>query len=121
MRQFLNITQALSDESRIRVLLALRDGELCVCQIIELLGLAPSTVSKHMTLLAQAELVQRRKEGRWHYYQLADAKQGSPVAESLKWLETMMGDSPIARQDQKSLKQICRKSKEEVSSCCYRD
>ena len=45
MREFLNITKALADENRVRTLLALRQGELCVCQITELLALAPSTVS----------------------------------------------------------------------------
>ena len=49
------------------------DGrELCVCQIVELLGLAPSTVSKHLAILKQARLVDSRKEGRWMFYRLAD-------------------------------------------------
>ena len=46
---------------------------------IELLGLAPSTVSKHMNILQQAGLVQRRKDGKWHFYRLA-GKHDSPVA-----------------------------------------
>ena len=48
MREFMNITKALADENRVRALLALRKGELCVCQITELFGLAASTVSKHL-------------------------------------------------------------------------
>ena len=74
MREFIDINKALSDESRVRALLALRDQELCVCQLIELLGLAPSTVSKHMTILKQAGLVEGRKDGRWIYYRLADSE-----------------------------------------------
>ena len=70
MREFMNITKALADENRVRTLLALRKGELCVCQITELFGLAPSTVSKHLSILFQAGLVESRKEGRWIYYQL---------------------------------------------------
>ncbi len=54
MHSFMAITKALADENRIRILLALDGRELCVCQIIELLGLAPSTVSKHMSVLSQA-------------------------------------------------------------------
>jgi len=50
----------------------LSGGELCACQIIEMLGLAPSTVSKHMSILRQAGLVETRKEGRWIYYRLAE-------------------------------------------------
>ena len=70
MREFLTITKALSDESRVRALLSIKDGELCLCQIIEVLGLSPATVSKHMNLLYQAGLVQRRKEGKWQFYRL---------------------------------------------------
>ncbi len=78
MREFLNITKALSDENRIRALLALASGELCVCQLIELLGLAPSTVSKHMAILHQAGLAEPRKDGRWIYYRLAEEPLAAP-------------------------------------------
>ncbi|MBW2408107.1 MAG: winged helix-turn-helix transcriptional regulator, partial [Deltaproteobacteria bacterium] len=54
MFTFMAITRALSDQNRVRALMALKDRELCVCQIIELLDLAPSTVSKHMSILANA-------------------------------------------------------------------
>jgi ArsR family transcriptional regulator len=71
MNDFVAITKALSDTNRVRALLALRKGELCVCQIIELLGLAPSTISKHMSILKQAGLVDSRKDSRWVYYRLS--------------------------------------------------
>ena len=71
MREFMAAAKALADENRVRVLLFLRGGkELCLCQIVEMLGLAPSTVSKHMAVLYQAGLVESRKEGRWIYYRL---------------------------------------------------
>ena len=72
--QFVAVTKALSDSHRVRAFMALRKGELCACQIIELLELAPSTVSKHMSILKQAGLVDSRKDSRWVYYRLADAK-----------------------------------------------
>jgi len=56
MRTIINIAKAFSDENRVRALMMLCNGELCVCQLIEMLGLAPSTVSKHMTILYQAGL-----------------------------------------------------------------
>jgi len=59
MREILAIAKALSDESRLRALVAVKDGELCLCQIIQVLDLAPATVSKHMNLLQQAGLVER--------------------------------------------------------------
>ncbi len=66
------VLKALADENRVRILTALRPKELCVCQIVELLGLAPSTVSKHMAILKQARLVDSRKESRWMFYRLAE-------------------------------------------------
>lgn len=65
-----DISKALSDSHRVRALMALREGELCACQLIGLLKLAPSTVSKHMSILKQAGLVESRKDSRWVYYRL---------------------------------------------------
>jgi len=49
MFEFMNITKALADENRVRILMALNGrDELCVCQLIDMLQLAPSTVSKHL-------------------------------------------------------------------------
>ncbi|MCL5268979.1 MAG: metalloregulator ArsR/SmtB family transcription factor [bacterium] len=122
MRRFLDITKALADESRVRALLALRGGELCVCQLIDLLGLAPSTVSKHMAILIQAGLILSRKDGRWHYCRLPGEEEAEPaVRAALDWLQAALGGCPVAKQDMKRLKEIRRKEKEEVSSCCYRN
>ena len=72
MREVLAITNALADESRVRALMALTGGQLCVCQIAELLQLAPSTVSKHLYILRQGGLVESRKKGRWIFYSLPE-------------------------------------------------
>ena len=84
MKATLRVTKALADTQRVRILLLLERGELCVCQIIEVLGLAPSTVSKHLSLLHAAGLVDVRKEGRWVYYSLS-AESGRQVALLLQW------------------------------------
>jgi DNA-binding transcriptional ArsR family regulator len=117
VRQFLNITKALSDESRVRVLLLLGGGELCLCQIIEFLGLAPSTVSKHMAILLQAGLVDCRKEGRWHYYRLPERDAMPCAREALAWVESALGRSPAALEDRKRLRAILKKDKEEICAC----
>ena len=60
MLEFMNITKALADENRVRILLALHGrDELCVCQLIDLLQLAPSTVSKHLFILRNARLIKQ--------------------------------------------------------------
>jgi DNA-binding transcriptional ArsR family regulator len=104
----MNITGALADETRVRTLLALRQGELCVCQITELFGLAPSTVSKHLSILFQAGLAVSRKEGRWIYYKLPGKDAPVAVREALDWVEQSLGKSPQVLADRKKLKKILK-------------
>ncbi len=72
MKQFIRVMKALSDPNRVRVIKLLQLGELCVCEIKEVLGLAQSTVSKHMKILEDAGLVERNRQGTWMIYSLAD-------------------------------------------------
>ena len=114
MRDFMYIAKALADENRVRAMMSLKEGELCVCQLIELLELAPSTVSKHMAILRQARLVETRKEGRWIYYRRADTA-GSPyVADTFDWLDRSLGDSTTIRDDRKKLKAILKLDPEDI-------
>jgi len=72
MKQLVQITKALADETRLRSLAALHGQELCLCQLTQLFELAPSTMSKHLSLLRSAGLIQSRKEGRWVFYSWSD-------------------------------------------------
>jgi len=117
VRKFLAITKALGDETRVRALLALRGGELCLCHIIELLQLAPATVSKHMDLLVQAGLVERRKDGRWCYFRLASADAPPAVQRALKWTLEALADDPAVRRDVEALKKVKRMALKELSAC----
>lgn len=119
MPTVLTISKALSDETRIRALLALREGELCLCQLIELFGLAPSTMSKHLDLLYRAGLVQRRKEGRWHYFRLADRSAPVTVRQALRWVITNLADDPAGKLDAKRLRSVRKVARAELSACCY--
>jgi DNA-binding transcriptional ArsR family regulator len=114
MRDFMNITKALADETRVRMLMALRDGELCVCQITKLFGLAPSTVSKHLAILFQARLVESRKDGRWIYYQLPDRKTPAVVRQALAWVEQSISDRPQISEDNQQLKKILKTDLAEI-------
>jgi DNA-binding transcriptional ArsR family regulator len=106
MREFMNLTKALSDDKRVRTLLALRHGELCVCQITELFALAPSTVSKHLSVLYQAGLVESRKDGRWIYYKLPGKDAPLAVRAALSWVEKSLDGNPRAEDDACRLKKI---------------
>lgn len=106
MRNSMALTKALADENRVRMLLALRDGELCACQIVELAQLAPSTVSKHLSILKQARLVDSRKEGRWMYFRLADSTASALIRQTLAWVEKSLADDKLVEQDRQRLERI---------------
>ncbi len=63
--------QALSDPSRLRMLMALTTGELCVCDLASVAGLSPSATSHHLRYLRKARLVRARRHGNVVYYRLA--------------------------------------------------
>ncbi|PSQ08132.1 ArsR family transcriptional regulator [Halobacteriales archaeon QS_6_71_20] len=63
---------ALSNEHRIRILEALRDGELCACEIQAVLDAPQSTVGSHLRELRDAGLVNTRRQGKWTYYRIGD-------------------------------------------------
>jgi ArsR family transcriptional regulator, arsenate/arsenite/antimonite-responsive transcriptional repressor len=117
MREFMAITKALSDPGRVRILLALRRQELCVCRITELLGFAPSTMSKHLSILHHAGLIQSRKSERWVYYRLPDKSAPTVVREALDWVHKSLAKTDAAKADirrldkilEMNLKTICRR------------
>jgi ArsR family transcriptional regulator len=104
--EFMAITKALADEQRVRLLLALRGRELCLCQLVELVGLAPSTVSKHMSILRQSRLVEGRKEGRWMYYRLAGPRATAAVRQAIDWVRRSLADEPGVVRDAEHLEAI---------------
>lgn len=102
------VTKALSDPNRVRVLLALRGGELCVCQITELLDLATSTISKHLSILNQAGLILSRKTERWVYYRLPEKTAPVVVREALDWVVQSLARTDEAAADAAKLKKILK-------------
>ena len=114
MEVILAIARALSDENRLRALLVLEDREVCVCQLIELLQLAPSTVSKHMTILRQARLVDGQKRGRWMYYRQAKANAPAEARKALEWIRSCPSSHARIRADRKRLAAILKLDRGEL-------
>jgi ArsR family transcriptional regulator len=110
---FMNITRALSDENRVRILMILRENEFCVCQITAFLDLSPSTTSKHLSVLKQARLIEGKKEGKWVYYHLPDSPESYEMARAaIEWVDRSIGDSPIIRGDADRIKLILKNERE---------
>jgi len=116
MQDVMDALKAVSDENRVRIVCALKGHELCVCQIIQLLGLAPSTVSKHLSILRVARLVECRKEGRWMYYRLARVPRLPAVKKMTSViLGSLQGSWQIA-EDRKQLDKILKMDTEKLCS-----
>lgn len=107
-RAVLEIAAALADANRLRIVACLRDGELCVCQINELLDIAPSTVSKHLSILRSAGLVESRKEGRWVHYRRPAAGESPLVGSLLRWFDRALSRDARVRADARRLRTILR-------------
>lgn len=86
MKNITKIYKALSDETRLRILNLLHDGELCVCHIMDILKMGQSKVSRHLTYLKNAGLVHDRRKGLWVYYSLSKNKSYIPLLKCLKEL-----------------------------------
>jgi len=72
MKHHSQIFKALADPIRLRIVLLLQsEGELCVCDLMEVLGLPQSTVSRHLAYLKRSCWVDTRRQGVWMYYQLS--------------------------------------------------
>ena len=115
MLDLMTVTRALTDENRVRILLALRGREMCVCQVTAFLDLSPSTTSKHLSILKQARLIESRKKGKWVYYRLAD-NAGTPalVRGALAWLIDSAKDLPTIREDARRIEDILER---EIQIC----
>jgi ArsR family transcriptional regulator len=70
------LTRALGDPTRIRIANLLAAGELCVCDLVVLLGLPQPTVSRHLAVLRASGIVQARRRGRYAHYRLAEPESG---------------------------------------------
>ncbi len=115
MRELISVAKALSDPSRVRILIALRGRELCVCELCDVLAMTQSTLSTHLKVIRQAELISARREGKWMYYQIA------PDAERLltQWFQSFSSSlkkDPVLSRDAKNLKDRLRLRNGD--SCC---
>ncbi|MFA6002273.1 MAG: metalloregulator ArsR/SmtB family transcription factor [Thermoleophilia bacterium] len=114
MKKTAQLFKALSDDTRLRILGLLLEGELCVCDLVSILGLPQSTVSRHLAYLKNSGLVSDRRQGVWMHYRLSEGD--SALHKDL--LKLLTKDLPAIKQvmsDQKSLRKHA--SKKQFSAC----
>lgn len=109
MRALIKIFKALSDPNRLRILKMLGIRELCVCEITEVLQLAPSTVSKHLSILRDADLILDEKDGKWVNYQLNASVNDEYVSKLLPLLCDWLPDDAAVTKDMERVNSVDRK------------
>jgi len=115
MKATAQLFKALGDETRLRIIaLLLNSRELCVCDIMAVLDLPQSTVSRHLSYLRHAGLVDDRRQGVWMYYTM-NRKRIDHAEAFFGLLAVMLGELDQTKEDQRSLKEFLKTK--ETSSC----
>lgn len=95
--------KALSDKNRLRIIKMLQVKPLCVCEITEILGLAASTVSTHLSILKNAGFIKDYKEGKWINYSINKENKEPEIVSLVTALHFMLEDDEIVIADRQKL------------------
>jgi len=104
MEATIKMFKALSDETRLRIYLLLLQGELCVCELVNILNMEQSRISHSVRILKEAGLVVNRREGKWIIYAV------NPETENNKIIQSLKNELKLPEQDLKNINK-CKKEK----------
>lgn len=104
MEQMGKLFSALADETRLRIYLFLLKGELCVCELVDILKMEQSRVSHSLRVLREAGLVDGRREGKWIIYSV------NPEMSNNKIIQGLRDELKLSTQDLRNLDR-CKKGK----------
>jgi ArsR family transcriptional regulator len=109
LQGFIKLSKAISDETRVRILKLLEHRGLCVCQLMAILEMGQSTVSKHLGILKNAGLVEVRKEWTWSFYKLSKEGSNAYNRNFLRLLSSVLNDDALIGEDEERLRQVAKK------------
>ena len=104
MEAAIKMFKALSDETRLRIYLLLLQGELCVCELVNILNMEQSRISHSVRILKEAGLVVNRREGKWIIYAV------NPETENNRMIQSLKNELKLPKQDLKNIAK-CKKEK----------
>lgn len=102
MRDLTLFFAALSDPTRLRLLSLMKDREVCVCYLQEVLKTNQPKISRHLAYLKKADLVEARRDGKWSHYRLK--KQDAVLQKILSQTFLRLGHEDLIRKDSERLK-----------------
>ena len=98
MKQAVKVFKALGDPTRLRIVKLLENGELCVCQLIAVLGMGQSRISRHLSILKGAGLIVDDRKGKWVHYRSCCKDPAKNICSCLAGLS----DDQAVKQDQRA-------------------
>lgn len=104
MNDLILFAKALSDPTRVRIIAALRGGDVCVCELSDALEISQSTLSNHLQLIRQAGLVTTRRDGKWVYYGI-EASQAAAISALWEHHHSALGADKRLQRDAQRLAQ----------------
>lgn len=107
MERLAQFFKALSDETRLRIMMLLTKGELCVCDVMEVLGEPQSKVSRHLAYLKHSGITESKRVGVWMHYRLKDSQNGILKAQ-IDFLKEKLSEVPPFRSDRQKLIELKR-------------
>jgi ArsR family transcriptional regulator len=103
-----NIFKALSDKNRLRILKMLQIKPLCVCEITDVLQLAASTVSQHLSILKKDGFILEDRDGKWVNYLINQRPDDQRISAILSQLDFWIGDNAVIESDKQKVKVVNR-------------
>jgi ArsR family transcriptional regulator len=102
------IFKALSDPNRLRILKMLQTKSLCVCEITDVLQLATSTVSKHLSILKSTGFIIETKDGKWVNYLINPRPSDARISSVLSTLDFWISDDQMIISDKQKVQKVDR-------------
>lgn len=108
MRELIKIFKALSDETRLRMIKLLQQRELCVCEIMQAMGISQTRASRNLGILKNAGLITDKREGLWVHYSISREKTNKYHQAIEELLKKWLVDDTVVMEDRKRLKKAIK-------------
>lgn len=104
MEQLAQMYKALSEEMRLRIVMLLTDGELCVCDLMAILGVTQSKVSRHLAYLKHSGFLKSRRVGTWMHYSIKE-NLDSAIDAQIAFMKQQFSQTPVFIEDKQRLEE----------------
>jgi ArsR family transcriptional regulator len=98
--------RALADRTRLRLINLIGDDEVCVCFLVEIIGVSQPKISRHLAYLRRAGIVGARREGKWMHYRLLTPR-NEHTATVLAQVRTWLANDRAIAMDRQRLRKVC--------------